>query len=513
MNILSRRDFLKTIAFTASALASPVNISTADAGSRHPNIIYILADDLGYGDLNCLNPESKIQTPNMDRLAENGVSFTDAHSNSGVCTPTRYGVLTGRYCWRSRLKSGVLWGGDEALMDRERLTVASLLKRHGYATSCFGKWHLGMDWARLPKEQAAAEGVRKTRDIDFTKPFRGGPVDLGFDTFYGIHASLDMPPYHWLKDDMSQGIPQEITKEGGREGRTAEGFRAVDVMPELTEAVTSYIHRHAREQGDQPFFLYFPLTAPHTPIVPNDQFIGKSQAGKYGDFVVECDWTVGQVMNAVEQAGIADDTLIILTSDNGPERIMQKRKEEYNHYSAYHFRGCKRDNWDGGHRIPFIASWPGRISAGTTSDEIICLTDLMATCAAIVEEELPDNAGEDSYNILPAMLGEELDEPIREATVHHSSKGLFAIRQGRWKLLLHKGSGGNKYTLTDESDTQLYDIGNDPSDTNNVYKEHPEVVEHLTKLLAKYVKNGRSTPGVPQKNDGGNSWKQLDWIP
>ncbi len=502
MKILSstRRDFLRTIGLGAAALATPRRLFGNEGSAAKPNIVYILADDMGYGDPRCNNSESKIPTPHMDRLASEGIRFTDAHSGSAVCTPTRYGVLTGRYCWRTRLKQGVLWGGDPRLVEPGRMTVAGLLKDHGYATACFGKWHLGLDWTRLPEDRIDPDWPENGRDIDFSKPFRGGPVDVGFDTFLGIHGSLDMPPYVWLKDDRALDTPREMTREGGRLGRTAEGFKAVDVMPELTRAVVDYIGEQAGNHSGRPFFVYFPLTAPHTPVVPTEEFKGRSQASDYGDFVFQVDWTIGEVMKALDRHNLRNNTLIIVTSDNGPENLTAKLAPEYGHWSNHHFRGRKRDAWDGGHRIPFIARWPGKIRAGSTCDETICLTDLLATCAAVVGTDLPADAGEDSYNILPALLGARRERPIREATVHHSSRGEFAIREGKWKLILCKGSGGNRYRTgpnairRDDPPGQLYDVVADPSETTNLYTEHPEIVARLTALLEGYREQGRSRP-------------------
>lgn len=507
MDSLSRRDFLKTISFGAASLAMPGCMSVSrrsvdGTSSDRPNIIYILADDMGYGDPRCNNKDSRIPTPNIDRLAAEGMRFTDAHSGSAVCTPTRYGVLTGRYCWRSRLKARVLLGYDWPLIEPGRLTAASLLKRNGYATGCIGKWHLGLGWQRKDGKTGPwpDRSIRNGEVIDFARPIKHGPTELGFDYFYGISASLDMPPYTYIENDHVVAVPTEITREGGRKGLTAPGFKAAEVMPTLTKKASEYIEKHVKNNPDKPFFLHFLLTAPHTPIVPLDSFKGRSKAGDYGDFVAQVDWTIGQVAETLDELGISNNTLLIVTSDNGPEKFMHARKREYNHYSAYHFRGCKRDAWDGGHRIPFIARWPRKIKPGATSDETVCLTDLMATCAAIVGAKLPDDAGEDSYNILPVLLGQKPDKPIREATVHCSVRGKFAIRQGEWKLILCKGSGGNKYKSgpnaikPEDPAGQLYNMAEDVSETKNLYLERPDVVERLTALLEKYRKDGRSRP-------------------
>ena len=496
----TRRDFLKTISLGAASLVLP---GCAGAPGRfpgkktadRPNIIFIMADDMGYGDLGCYNRNSKIPTPNMDRLAKEGIRFTDAHSPSAVCTPTRYGVLTGRYCWRTRLKRGVLNGYSPNLIDTKRMTVASLLKQYGYATACIGKWHLGLG---------------SDKRTDFSKPLAPGPNALGFDYFYGISASLDMPPYCYIENDRVVKEPTltveagEASKDGWwRKGPIAPGFKHVEVMPTLTEKAVGYINRHARSYGNSPFFMYFALPAPHCPIAPADFVKGRSQAGGYGDYVVEVDWTVGEVMKALERNKLAENTLIMVTSDNGsPGRTKIKRApysiiEVYGHYPSGDLRGIKADIWDGGHREPFVARWPARIRAGSTSDEIICLTDLLATCAAVVGAKLPNNAGEDSYSILPALLGRKMDKPIREAVVHHSGSGMFAVRQGNWKLILGRGSGGftkpsRVKPKPGEPRGQLYDLHKDPAETNNVWAEHPGIVQRLTNLLEKYRKQGYS---------------------
>ncbi len=478
-----------------------------------PNIVYILADDMGYGDLSCLNGESKLHTEHMDRLAREGMIFTDAHAGSAVCTPTRYGILTGRYCWRTRLKSGVLYGYSPPLIAQDRLTVASLLKQHGYTTACIGKWHLGLEWSK------AGEAPE---EVDFTKPLLDGPTTHGFDTSFIISASLDMAPYVYIEDDRVRTLPNRITANDDRmqfwrEGPTGADFEHIGVLPKLTEKAVAFIDAQARSVDGQPFFLYFPLPAPHTPILPTEEFQGKSETNAYGDFVLQVDWTVGQVMEALERNGLAENTLFIMTSDNGcSPRADVEELAEFGHHPSYHFRGYKADIFEGGHRIPFIARWPGKIPADSVSDEIICLTDLMATGAAIVGAQIPDNAGEDSYNLLPTLLDKPYEKPIREATVHHSINGSLSIRQGKWKLELCPDSGGWSYPRPGQVEglppIQLYDMETDVGERRNVYAEHPEVVEHLTALLTTYIKNGRSTPGAPQENDGPSFWKQLRWM-
>lgn len=473
-----------------------------------------MADDLGYGDLSCLNDGSKIRTPIMDRMAREGMTFTDAHSPSAVCTPTRYGVMTGRYCFRSPLKHGVLGGGSSHLIPPGRLTVPALMKAHGYTTAGFGKWHLGLDWATRDGKEVAPD----TSNVDFTKPFTHGPATLGFDYYFGISASLDMPPYTYLENDRATVLPNGVSAGkpfpvNWRSGPIAPDFKHQEVLSRITAKTTGWIDEWGRSKPAKPFFLYVPLTAPHTPVVPRDRFQKLTGVGDYGAFVAEVDWTVGQILDAIKRAGADENTLVILTSDNGPERQMEERKVEYQHYSAYHFRGHKRDVWDGGHRIPFIARWPARVKAGAKSDQIICLTDLMATCAAIVGAKLPYDAGEDSYNILPALLGETNGKPIREAVIHHSAWGSYAIRQGEWKLMNVRGVGdGPPSQDTGLPAGQLYNVAKDFGETENLYTQRPDIVKRLNALLDDYLKRGRSTPGrivepLPEEKAGARGSK------
>lgn len=507
MDILSRRNFIGAISFGIIVLGLSGLGRAAESQDKLPNIVYILCDDLGYGDIKCLNQEGKIATPNVDKLAASGMIFTDAHSGSSVCTPTRYGIMTGRYSWRTRLQSGVLGGYSPRLVAPGRMTVASMLKQNGYATACFGKWHLGMDWARTTDEPLPG-AIANASNIDFTKPTEGGPVDCGFDYYYGISASLDMPPYVFIENNKAVSVPTDITKEGGREGLTAKGFKAEEVLPVVTRKVVEYIDQNsAQSKGGKPFFIYMPLNSPHTPIVPTIEWQGKSGLTDYADFVMETDWAVGEVMKALERNGVVENTLVMFTSDNGCSPAAGINKlEEMGHHPNYIFRGHKADIWDGGHRIPFICRWPAKIKAGTKSDQLTCLTDLMATSAEIAGAKLPDTAGEDSVSILPALFG-TATQSLREAVVHHSINGSFSIRQGKWKLELCPGSGGWSKPGDAEAlqqglpKIQLYDMSNDITEKVNVQDKYPEVVERLTKLMEKYVADGRSTPGVPQKND------------
>jgi arylsulfatase A-like enzyme len=473
---------------------------TAKAAGERPNIVYILCDDLGYGDVHALNPDRcKIETPHLDRVAESGMAFTDSHSNSSVCTPTRYGVLTGRYAWRTRLQSGVLWGFDEPLIAPERLTVAELLRRQGYQTAAIGKWHLGLRF-----------GANR-----WTDRIEDGPLQHGFDFYFGISASLDMPPFAYIENDR---FPQEptATKTWVRSGPAAPDFEAVDVLPELAKRAAGYIDAKATDskQG-KPFFLYLALTSPHTPLVPSAEWQGKSRLGAYGDFVMETDWAVGRVLTALEAAGVADNTLLIVTSDNGcAPYIGAAALEAQGHYPSGDFRGYKADIWDGGHRVPFLARWPAKTPAGSRSSRLVSLTDLLATCAELVGQQLPASAGEDSVSFLPALLGQN-KAPPRTAIVHHSISGKFAIREGDWKLELCPGSGGWAAPLDTAArklglpETQLYNLAEDPGEQHNVAAENATIVERLGKLLDRFVADGRSTPGEAQANDAAIEVRKL----
>ena len=486
--------------------------------SAPPNIVYVLCDDLGYGDVKCLNADGKIATPHCDRLAAEGMIFTDAHSSSSVCTPTRYGILTGRYNWRSRLKRGVFGGMSPPLIEAGRLTVPAFLREHGYATAAVGKWHLGMNWPLKPDAAAFNDSVEKGAEgwrVDFSKPIANGPNSAGFDYFFGIAASLDMVPYTFIENDrvtalptVDKAFPMMAGRSGGntRKGPGAADFEAVKVLPALTAKAEEIIGAHAAAKDGKPFFLYLALNAPHTPIAPGAEWLGRSGLNPYADFVMQVDATLGAVLAALEKGGLAENTLVIFTSDNGcsPEAKFDELLAK-GHNPSDRFRGTKADIFDGGHRIPFIVRWPARVKAGQTSDQLICLTDLFATCAEILGEKLPGTAAEDSVSILPALLGEDT-APLREAIVHHSINGSFAIRQGNWKLELCADSGGwsaprpGSPAAKNLPTVQLYDLAADIGETRNVQAEHPEIVAHLRALLEKYAADGRSTPGAPQPN-------------
>ncbi|MBA4188865.1 MAG: arylsulfatase [Planctomycetaceae bacterium] len=483
--------------------------------AQKPNIVYILADDLGYGDVGCYNPASKIPTPNMDRLAKEGVRFTDAHSPSAVCTPTRYALLTGRYAWRTRLQRNVIGPFSQPLIADKQLTVPGMLRGQGYATACIGKWHLGWGW---PKP---GEGGKR----DFSIPIPDGPTTRGFDLYFGTDVP-NYPPYCFLENDRTVGIPSEAAPVGrdafNIAGPMVPGWELGDVLPGLEKRAVEYIEKAAK--GDKPFFLYLPLTSPHYPVVPTAAFKGKSKAGDYGNFVAQTDAVVGAVLDALKQSGVAEKTLVIFTSDNGPEVTGEvnpgayDRLKEFGHASMGALRGAKRDAWEGGHRVPFIARWPGKIPAGSTCDETVCHVDLMATLAALLNVKLPADAGVDSVNVLPAFLGEKRQAPIREATVHHSGQGTFAIRRGDWVLILaptgddNRKQGEPAWFRKDRgyephaAAGELYNLATDPAQKTNLYATETAKVNELAALMERYVTEGRSTPGPKQKNDVDVSW-------
>ncbi len=492
------------LALTATAL------TTAGAATpARPNFIYILADDLGYGDVRCLNLQGKIATPHIDRLAAAGMRFTDAHSSSAVCTPTRYGLMTGRYNWRSRLKSGVQGGMSPDLIEPGRATVASFLKDEGYKTACIGKWHLGFDWKRKAGTPPFTDKIEKGSDgwnADFTKPFGGGPLAVGFERYFGIAASLDMVPYTFLENDhvvelpsLDKSFPMTAGKDKPgktRLGPAAVSFEAENVLPELTKRALAFIHESAQPSREgKPFFLYLPLNAPHTPIVPSAQWRGKSGISPYADFVMETDATLGSILDALQKTGLQENTMVVMTSDNGcsPQADFAELAT-YGHHPSFTFRGTKADVFDGGHHVPFIASWPGTIPAGSETKELVCLNDWFATVADILGKTLPENTAEDSISILPLLRGEK--NSVRKTLVHHSVNGTFAIRQGPWKLILASDSGGWSTPLPGSPaakqlpSSQLYNMDADGAEALNQAAENPEIVARLTKQLLQEIANG-----------------------
>ncbi|MEL7160467.1 MAG: arylsulfatase [Bacteroidota bacterium] len=491
----------------------------------HPNIIVILADDLGYGDVSAFHPGNKIKTPNIDRIANEGMRFTDAHTSSAVCTPTRYGLLTGRYNWRTRLKQGVLTGKSKALIPNQQSTLASVLRQSGYHTAFIGKWHLGWDWAWEAGRENAGSGWQYADfdGLDFSRPVTNSPNDLGFA--YGHSGSLDMAPYVYVENGLPTARPDTFTVDTGkytwwRKGPTAPDFVHDDVTPNFFRRGMAYVTERAAT--GEPFFLYLPLPSPHTPILPTEEWAGKSGLNPYADFVLMIDHYVGRLLATLEEANVADNTLIVFTSDNGcsPAAKIEELIAGGHHPSSI-YRGHKADIYEGGHRVPCAVRWPARIAPGGVSSEIICLTDLLATCAAITDYELGEDEGVDSYNLLPLLEGNPVSTPLREGTIHHSINGSFAIRKDAWKLILCPGSGGWSFPRPgrDEAvlDTlppwQLYNLEEDPAETNNLYATNPQKVTELKNLLTKYVREGRSTPGRPQTNDPISvPWPQTDFL-
>lgn len=481
---MTRRDFCAALG-AVSAMATLPRAASAAGTSSRPNIVYILADDLGWGDIDAYNRHSAIPTPVCNRLATEGQRWTDMHSSSAVCTPSRYSILTGRYAWRSRLKHGVLHGESPMLIEEGRMTVPSMLKQDGYYTAGVGKWHLGLGSAE------------KT---DFSKPLRPGPVTCGFDYYYGIPASLDMGPYVYFENDhvveaATVNDPGSKSPRGvfWRAGMRAPHFDMPHVLPNLTDKACKVIHERA--QKPEPFFLYFAMPSPHTPWLPLPEFKGKSRAGDYGDYVAEVDFMVGRVLKAIDDAGIRDNTIVVFTSDNGadwkPGDIAR-----YPHRANANWKGEKADVWEAGHRIPFIIRWPHHIRPDTVCNETGSLTDLMGTLASLLHRPLPPNAGEDSFNLLPALLGQK-HAPIRKTIIDHSIDGMFTIREGDWKLELGLGSGGFSEPRKVEPvpggvQGQLYNLREDPGELYNVWEQHPDIVARLTAMLEKDKSSGHT---------------------
>ena len=483
---------------------------------QKPNIIYILADDMGYGDMGCNNPGCKIPTPHLDRLAAQGMRFTDAHASSSVCSPSRYALLTGRYCWRTPLKSSVLWPWDPPLIEADRPTVAKLLRQQGYRTACIGKWHLGWEWATkdgkpaygdapiglLDREQRQA----LERNIDYSQPIGGGPLACGFDYYFGVDVP-NFPPYTWFEQDRLATAPTEQKPEEmfGLPGAMKPGWRLEDMVPEFVRRARAYI----AEANSDPFFLYLPLTSPHTPIVPNEDFIGRSGAGLYGDFVCEVDWVVGEIMAALDEQGLADDTLLIFTSDNGPECSRAaaggcyEHVRQFGHYSMAHLRGAKRDTWEGGHRVPFVARWPGVTPAGSVCDQLALLGDFMATCAELTGAQLPSGAAEDSISVLPLLQG-QVDEPVRRSAVHHSCAGRFAVRQDDWVFIDAPSGDDNREPDWFKAERgysdhdfpgELFNLKDDIAERQNLYGQHPDIVRNMSRRLEEIKVQGEALAG------------------
>lgn len=482
-----------------------LSMATALQAVQKPNIIVILADDMGKDSVSAFNPNLGFNTPRLDSMVAESVSFMDAHSGSAVCTPTRYGLLTGRYSWRSRLKKFIVPKWDGALIEKGRLTIGSMLQEQGYHTACIGKWHLGMDWTfkalegEFPLGNTKALAKLATQGIDWSKPIKNGPNDRGFDYHFG-DDTINWPPFTFIENDRVIGNIDSKTFKTDDPNWSNE-----KVLPAITKKAVQYITERAKT--GEPFFLYFPMTSPHSPIAPAEGFAGKSGISPYVDFVVETDYRVGQIIDAVDQAGIKDNTLIIFTADNGTSTRFPKSdgsiEKGMNFNNSY--RGSKSDIWEGGHNVPFIVRWPKMIKTKSTNDTVICLTDIMATAADINNIDLADNAAEDSVSFLPVLRGKAFE---RGAIINHSIQGKFAIRKGKWKLAFCAGSGGWSAPKDNEAkkqglpELQLYNLEEDPKETKNLSKQHPELVEQLSKELHTIISKGRSTPGADQENVG-----------
>ncbi|MEX0320883.1 MAG: arylsulfatase [Puniceicoccaceae bacterium] len=507
MRAISR--FISCFVFPACLL-----LAGSIEGSK-PNIVIIYADDMGFGDLNCQNPESKIPTPHLDKLASEGMRFTDGHSSSGICSPSRFALLTGQYHWRRR--HGIVGGFGESFFTEGDVTLPQLLNDNGYATACIGKWHLGWDWKEHIKNPPSQERtywdkkrpVYAPEDIDWTTPLTGGPLDWGFDYYFG-DGTINFPPYVWVENDRFLDSPTVIVefdgfareaKEGGwdsRPGPAVEGWDPYQVLPTLTRKSVEWIEAQDKKK---PFFLYFPLPSPHMPVIPNDEFDGKSEAGAYGDFVYQSDWVAGQVLKALKRKGFEKNTIVIFTADNGAEQIAFDRAQNYGHFSSGQFRGLKRDIWEGGHRVPFIVKWPGVIEAGTVSDEVVSQIDIMATVSEITGIELPEGSAQDSYNLLPLWKGNVYKKPLREATVQNTRKDQYALRKGKW--LYMNESSGEISKMPDfykqlrnykdfETEGLLFDLEKDPGQRTNLYDKYPELVKEMENTLSRYRESDSS---------------------
>jgi len=491
------------------ALAAAFILAASAYGGeqRGPNVLILYADDLGYGDVGCFNSKSRIPTPNLDQLAREGMRFTDAHSSSGVCTPSRYALLTGRHHWRDF--HGIVNAFGKSVFEPERLTLPEMLKEKGYATAAIGKWHLGWDWDVIRKPGAKKNGNRP-EDFDWSKPIPGGPLAHGFDHYFG-DTVINFPPYCWIENDKVVKAPDimmdttkwKAIKEGNwecRPGPMVTGWDPYQNIPETTRRGVQYIH--AQKGSAKPFFLYFAYPSPHAPIIPNDEFDGKSKAGPFGDFVHETDHSIGQILKALKDSGQADHTIVIFSSDNGAETYAYARDEKFGHWSSHPLRGLKRDIYEGGHRVPTIIRWPGVTKSGVVCDALVSQIDIMGTLAAALDYKLPDTAAEDSHNLLPLLKGEV--DSVRTTHVHNTKKDHYAIRHGDWVLIDARGgyvSGANKewetrhgYPGDDQSPVELYNLKIDLEQKRNVAAENPERVAELKALLQKNREQGHSAP-------------------
>lgn len=506
---------------TALLQAPLASLQAADAPKpAKPNILLILADDLGYGDVSCYNDRAKVATPNLDRLAREGMRFTDAHSPATVCTPSRYSLMTGQMAFRVPNGGRVFEGlGGPSLIAPGRLTLPALLRAKGYTTACVGKWHIGLTFFDQDGQPIRSTGVAAVQRVDFSRRIEGGPVDHGFDRFFGtaccpgtdwLYAFIEgdrvpVPPVGLI--DKTR-LPKHPYANDCRAGLIATNFPMEELDLVFLQKSREFLEEHIRKSPGQPFFLYHASQAVHLPSFAADPFKGKTRAGPHGDFIHELDYVVGELLATLEKLGVADNTLVIFTSDNGPETTsVVHMRADHGHDGARPWRGLKRDDWDGGHRVPFIVRWPGQVKPGTTSTQLTSLTDVMATVAAILGADLPTHAAEDSFNLLPALLGQDTG-PIRPYLLQQAFGGprYLSIRRGHWKYLDHTGSGGNRYDNNPElkpfmlpetapgAPGQLYNLQADPGETKNLFFNHPQIVQELKTLLDQSKTSGRSRP-------------------
>ena len=476
------------------------------AADSPPNVVILYADDMGVADVSYGDPEAKIQTPNLDRLALQGMTFTDGHSSSGICTPSRFALLTGQHHWRRF--HGIVGAFGGTVFEPDDFTIAKMFQGKGYRTGCFGKWHLGWDFDAIRKP-GAKKNDPKAESYDWTKPFPDGPLDQGFDYYWG-DGTINFPPYCWIENDRFVTIPtkpviksEPLAGAGSfRPGPMAESWNPYDILPTITDKTVEWIEK---QSADQPFFAYLAFNSPHYPIVPNEEFHGKSKAGYYGDFVIETDAQVGKVLAALEKIGVADNTLVIFTADNGAETAAFDRLEEFDQWSSGKFRGVKRDIYEGGHRVPFIVRWPGQVEAGAVSDEVVSQVDFAATFAAMVGHPLAEDEAIDSYDLGPVLKGESYDRPLRTATVQNTSAGKFALRQGDWVLIDAPTGAAKKegpaylerfglegYGKGHEG--LLFNLKEDPRQSQDLYSEHPDKVSEIGSLLKRYLDGERCAP-------------------
>lgn len=473
--------------------------------SELPNVVVILGDDMGLDSVSAFNSEMGLETPAIDSLARDGMSFLDAHSTSSVCSPTRYSLLTGRYSWRSRLKRGIVGMWERPLIEDGRVSLPGVFREHGYQTAMIGKWHLGWHWPKL-----GGGTTESLQEIDFNGRVAGGPNSIGFEYYFGDDVP-NWPPYIWRENDRLLGAITSQMKAGlfvgVSPGPSVEDWDFRAVLREYGRRCSQYVRDRAAD--DRPFFLYFPMPSPHTPIAPHQEFRGRTGVSEYADFLVQTDSTVQEILTALDETGQADNTVVIFTCDNGtsPKANFSQLDEAGVHLNV-HWRGWKADAYEGGHRVPFIVRWPQQVAAGSQSLQVITLADVMATCADLISHDLPDDAAEDSVSLLPTLLGKDAAEPLHDFVIHHSVSGQFCVRQGDWKLLLCRGSGGwspPREAAAKQQGApplQLYNLREDPRETRNLGDRYPGRVRELVDLLAVALEQGRTTPGSSQSNDG-----------